>query len=73
MDALAGAAKTIAANYPCLTICVYHKEDDLIKIPQYIDSLVEPGTYDYYLRFHGLGLAGLVFYAVSHNMTLDRL
>lgn len=66
MDALAGAEKTIAAKHPCLAICVYHKEDDLIKIPEYIDSLVEPETYDYYLRFHGLGLAELVFYAVPH-------
>lgn len=72
MDALAGAAETIAANHPCLTICVYHKEDDLIKIPQYIDSLAEPGTYDYYLRFHGLGLAELVFYAVPHTAIKGR-
>lgn len=64
MDALAGASRAIAARQPCLAICVYHKEEDLIKIPQYIDSLVEPNTYDYYLRFHGLGLAELVFYAV---------
>lgn len=70
MDALAGSAKIIAAMHPCLTICVYHKEDDLINIPQYIDSLVEPGVYDYYLRFHGLGLAELVFYAVPRSLRL---
>ena len=67
MDALIGAAKTIEQKHPCLTICVYHKEDDLIKIPQYIDSLVGVDTYDYYLRFHGLGLAELVFYAVPRR------
>lgn len=67
MDALIGAAKTIEQKHPCLTICVYHKEDDLIKIPHYIDSLVGADTYDYYLRFHGLGLAELVFYAVPRR------
>lgn len=68
MDALKGAANTIAKKHPCLAICVYHKEDDLITIPQYIDSLVEPGTYNYYLGFHGYGLAELVFYAVPKYM-----
>lgn len=70
MDALAGSAGIIAATHPCLTICVYHKEDDLINIPQYIDSLVGSGVYEYYLRFHGLGLAELVFYAVPRNSRL---
>lgn len=69
MDALAGAAETIKKKHPCLAICVYHKEDDLITIPKYIDNLVEPDIYDYYLRFHGLGLAELVFYAIPKMMS----
>ena len=64
MDALYGAQNTISNYHPCLTICVYHKEHDLIDIPQYISSLVGDGVYDYYLGFHGLDLAELVFYAV---------
>lgn len=64
MDALTGAAETIAKKHPCLAICVYHKETDMIDIPQYINSIVEDGTYNYYIRFHGLDLAELVFYAV---------
>ena len=67
MDALRGVAETIRMKHPCLTICVYHKEEDLITIPQYIDSLVETGTYDYYLRFHGFSLSELVFYAIPHE------
>ena len=67
MDALKGAARIIASKTPCLTICVYHKEEDLITIPQFIDSLVDPETYDYYIRFHGLDLAELVFYAVPRK------
>ena len=69
MDALEGNAKTIARKHLCLAVCVYHREDDLINIPRYIDSLVEPEMYDYYLRFHGLGLAELVFYAIPHNLS----
>lgn len=67
MDALEGAAHTITTKHPCLAICVYHKESDLIFIPQYIASLVESNTYDYYIRFHGLQLTELVFYAVPRN------
>ena len=69
MDALTGAKNTIINNHPCLTICVYHKEDDLIVIPQYINSLVGEGVYDYYLGFHGLNLAELVFYAIPVRKT----
>lgn len=64
MDALQGASTTIVKKHPALAICVYHKEHDLIDIPQYIDKLVGNGIYDYYLRFHGVYLAELVFYAV---------
>ena len=67
LDALIGAKNTIINNHPCLTICVYHKEHDLIDIPQYINALVGDGVYNYYLRFHGLDLAELVFYAVPVN------
>jgi hypothetical protein len=63
-EALKGAAEIISTKKPALAICVYHREDDLARIPQYIDSLVERGTYDYYLRFHGIDLVELVFYAV---------
>jgi FkbM family methyltransferase len=64
LEALKGAAGIISTKKPALAICVYHREDDLARIPQYIDSLVERGTYDYYLRFHGIDLVELVFYAI---------
>lgn len=72
MDALARAALTIAAKNPCLAICVYHKETDLVKIPQFIGSLVEYDTYDYYIRFHGLDLAELIFYAVPRKGKISK-
>lgn len=67
MAALSGAARVIREISPALAICVYHKRDDLITIPQYIDSLVETDTYDYFVGYQGLDLAELVFYAVPKN------
>ena len=64
LSALEGAAETIKRLHPCLTICVYHKQEDLIEIPPYINSLVGEGVYEYYLRYHGADLAELVFYAI---------
>ena len=49
---------------PSLAICAYHKIEDLITIPQYIESLVVPGTYNYYIGYQGTDLTELVFYAV---------
>lgn len=63
--ALEGARRTIQRDQPCLAVCVYHKIDDLIKIPKIIQSLVEKKTYHYYLRYHGKNLTELVFYAIS--------
>lgn len=50
LEALHGASKTIRRNKPNLAICVYHKPEDLITIPQYISSLVP--EYKFFLRHH---------------------
>lgn len=64
LEALKGAARVISEISPALTICIYHKKEDIITIPQYINSLVKPGTYDYYVGYQGLDLAEFVFYAL---------
>ncbi len=64
LDALHGARELLRERHPALAICVYHKEEDLITIPQFVQEIVGDGVYDYYLGFHGLDLAELVFYAV---------
>jgi FkbM family methyltransferase len=60
-EALAGAEKTIMQYRPNLAICVYHKREDLIEIPLFINRLVP--EYKIYLRHHTKGCAETVCYA----------
>lgn len=62
MEALKGASELISAQHPKLAICVYHKRDDLWRIPFYIHTLW-PG-YRLYLRHHGMQWHETVMYAV---------
>jgi hypothetical protein len=62
LEALKGAQKQIKANKPKLAICVYHKKEDLLTIPQYILS-VRP-DYKLYLRHYGGLTTDLILYAV---------
>lgn len=62
-NALLGATDTIQRNKPILAICVYHKKEDLITIPQFIHSLYP--EYRLFLRSHRLYAGELVLYAIS--------
>jgi FkbM family methyltransferase len=62
MEALIGAENTIKRNHPVLAICVYHKKEDLITIPQYIKKL--DSNYKIYLRAYYPYLAEVVLYAI---------
>ncbi len=65
MEALKGARETIQRDMPKLAICVYHKKEDLISIPQYIRSLESKGChYYFYLRHHSLYEHETVLYAI---------
>ena len=69
MSALMGAQAIISEQLPFLAICVYHRDDDLIRIPPYINRLAcQAGKkYDLYLRHHeDCQLVGTVLYAVPH-------
>ncbi len=60
--ALRGAEKTIRRCKPRLAICVYHRIEDLVTIPQYIKSL-RP-DYRLYLRKYWPNALECVLYAV---------
>ena len=61
MRALSGARRIIMTCKPKLAICIYHKLDDLWRIPQYIHSLVP--EYRFYVRHHSILYVDTVLYA----------
>jgi len=65
LKALEGAENTIKRCKPVLAICVYHKREDLISIPQYIKSL--SASYMFFLRPHRLYIGEVVLYAVQNE------
>ena len=60
LKALEGAKKTIRRWKPKLAICVYHKVEDLIQIPQYIQSL-HPDYKLFYRNYCQLGLEAIIY------------
>ncbi|MBR4791682.1 MAG: FkbM family methyltransferase [Treponema sp.] len=62
-NALLGAKRTIQEFVPTLAICVYHKKDDLIKIPELIHSFND--DYNFYLRIYKPYSLELVLYAIK--------
>jgi hypothetical protein len=46
-----------------LAICIYHKVDDIIRIPALLDEISHNG-YGYYIRYYGDNFRELVLYAV---------
>lgn len=65
LDALTGAAKIIERNSPVLSVCTYHRQDHLWKIPLLIRS-INP-SYRFFLRPHLLEVWDLVCYAIPPN------
>jgi FkbM family methyltransferase len=65
LDALEGARRSIQTHHPILSICAYHKQNDLWRIPIFIHALVE--DYRFFLRPHDVDGWQLVCYAVPAN------
>ncbi|MGB9233643.1 MAG: FkbM family methyltransferase [Terriglobales bacterium] len=65
LDALEGARHSIQTHRPILSICVYHKQDDLWCIPLFISKLAD--DYRLFLRPHYGDGWDLVCYAVPAN------
>lgn len=61
LQALQGAEKTIVKNKPKLAISIYHSNEDMLRIAEYIHELVP--EYKIYMRAHNMGIAENVLYA----------
>jgi FkbM family methyltransferase len=69
-DALLGARNIIARDKPLLAICVYHRQEDIWRIPLLIHSMLP--EHKLFLRnYEGDGFQTVV-YAVSKNRALAR-
>jgi FkbM family methyltransferase len=68
LDALEGARRTIERYRPVLTICSYHKQDHVWKIPRLIRSFSP--DYRFFLRPHLLEVWDLVCYAIPKERLL---
>lgn len=72
LSALMGAEKIIKRCFPKLAICVYHRVDDFITIPQYIRSLSSDKIkYKFYMRHHAAWMAETVLYAIPESVSGD--
>lgn len=60
-DALHGAKRVIQRDKPQLTICVYHRQGDVLAIMDYIHSLVP--EYRFWLRHYGFTEWDTILYA----------
>ena len=61
LKSLSGARNTIINNRPRLAVCVYHRDEDIYRIPEYILSLVP--EYKFYLRHYSSREYEVVLYA----------
>jgi len=62
LDAIEGARQIISRHSPVLTVCSYHKQDHVWKIPRLIHS-INP-EYRFFLRPHLIEVWDLVCYAI---------
>lgn len=62
LEALKGAKAIIKKHKPKLAIAVYHKIDDLIELPKYIQSIV--ADYNFYLRAQCFDSVDVILYAI---------
>ncbi len=63
MKALRGAEETIKKHHPKLAISIYHSNQDMLDIPEYIHSIVP--EYRMYVRAHTMGIAETILYCVA--------
>lgn len=69
MDALHGAREVILRNKPKLTISIYHSDEDMIRIAEYVHELVP--EYKLYIRHHSQSRSETVLYAIPEYQYRD--
>ena len=62
LEALRGARQVIQRNLPKLTICIYHSDEDMIRIAEYIHEIAP--EYKLYVRHHKNHWQETVLYAI---------
>lgn len=62
LEALKGAKNTIQRCHPRLLVCLYHKPEDVIEIPQYILEL--DSSYKFYVRIYSNTYMETLLYAL---------
>jgi FkbM family methyltransferase len=62
LSALKGAQETLKKFKPKLAICVYHKGEDIIEIPEYLISIIP--EYKLYIKHNSISFYDTVLYAV---------
>lgn len=65
MEALHGAEKLIREYKPTLAFSIYHKKEDIFRIPLYLHELNE--NYKFYMRHYGEIPVDSIIYAVDAN------
>lgn len=61
-NALLGCKKIIREQKPKLAICIYHKPEDIIEIPELILSINK--EYQFYIRHYSTTWAETILYAL---------
>jgi len=62
MDVLSGAAETVKRHKPKLAVAVYHRREDIVEIPRFIQAL--RSDYTFHLRIHKDVADDVVLYAM---------
>lgn len=63
--ALKGAYTTIIQNRPILTICIYHSDEDMLSIPEWMSENLQ--DYRFYCRHHSYYQQETILYAVPNE------
>lgn len=61
-EALHGASDTIRREKPKLAISIYHSNEDMLRLIEYVHELVP--EYRLYVRAHTMGIAETILYAM---------